>query len=165
MINQSGFEFINQNSIALSILLRQKKIKKKQIFQILQNGKTEKTLLPMQTKNEIQNVSFQKLYTKKNCYEDFFTQNAAKFPHLQAIYGIVNIDDMINQVVTNPIYEKKRNLYYFDLLIDSLVEEFYDYQSIQFLAEAKQEMIERNQKLNRFIEKNIRCFYIRRITI
>ncbi len=165
MINQIGFDFITQNSIKLYEFLQQNKIKKKQVYLVLQKGNTKFLSEQLKKSEQKKAVEDLKNYTKRTCFEDFFWQNENKFPHLKEIYDIVNMDSMINQVITNPIFEKKRNLYYADFMIDSLIEEFYDYQSVQFLAKVKQEIIEKKKKLNRLIEKNIRYFYIRRITI
>lgn len=157
-------EIINNNSLILYCLLKDKKFKIKNLYEaVLTRDKNlilEK-IIPVSNK-KIENLK--KIYTKENCLDEILYLTD-KYKHLTEIRYIVNIDSIIETVITEKIYLKKLKVHYTDLIVDLLVENFYDYQSLQLFSNLKKKIIEIDSKINREIIENIDKYYIKKITI
>lgn len=158
-------EQVNKYSFKLYYLLKKNKIKTKDLYKIIKT-KDKELLLSKQklvTTRELNRVN--QSYTKEDCIDEILFLTDNRFGHLKEIRDIVNIDDFISDVVTDAIYLEKINIHYTDLIIDMLVEDFYDYNDIQLLSKCKLELIELDSKINHKLIGNIDRFYIKKITI
>jgi len=158
-------ELVNKYSFKLYYLLRENKIKTKDLYKIIKT-KDKELLLSKQklvTNKELKNAI--QPYTKVDCIDEILYLTDNRFKHLREIRYLVNIDDLVNDVVTDSIYSEKINIHYTDLIIDMLVEDFYDYKDIKLLSECKLELIKLDSEINHKLIGNIDRFYIRKITI
>lgn len=158
-------ETINDHSLALYCLLKSKKIKTKDLYEAVLTRDKElvlQKLLPI-TDKKINDLK--KEYTKKECLDEvlFLTDN--RYRHLKEIYDIVNIENVVEFAVTDKIYTDKLKIHYTDLIIDLLVEDFYDYNSLKSFSKLKKKVIELDTDINQKIINNIDKFYIQKITI
>lgn len=158
-------ETINDHSLALYCLLRNKKLKTKDLYEAVLTRDKElvlKQLLPI-TDKKVNDLK--KEYTKEKCLDEvlFLTDN--RYRHLKEIRDIVNIENVVEFVVPDKIYTDKLKVHYTDLIIDLLVEDFYDYQSLQSFSKLKKKLIELDNNINQKIIENIDKFYIQKITI
>lgn len=159
-------ETINNYSLELYYLLKNKKIKTEYLYQaVLTRDKEailQKLLLPIADKkiHELLNN-----YTKENCLDEILLLTDNRYHHLKEIRNIVNLHDFVESILSDRIYREKVNIHYTDLIIDMLVEDFYDYRSLQLFSKMKKKIIEFDHKANKKIIGNIDKFYIQKITI
>lgn len=158
-------ETINDHSLILYCLLKSKKIKTKDLYEAVLTRDKElvlKQLLPV-TNNKINNLKEQ--YTKENCLDEILFLTDNRYKHLKEIRDIVNIDHLVEFVMTDKVYLTKIKIHYTDLIIDLLVEDFYDYKSLKLFSKLRKKIIELDSDINRKIMGNIDKFYIQKITI
>lgn len=158
-------ETINDHSLILYCLLKSKKIKTKDLYDAVLTRDKElvlKQLLPV-TNKKISELK--KQYTKENCLDEILFLTDNRYRHLKEIRDIVNIDDVIRNVVPDKIYLDKVKIHYTDLIIDLLVEDFYDYKSLKLFSKLKSKIIQLDSNINQKIIGNIDRFYIQKITI
>ena len=158
-------ELVNKYSFKLYYLLVNNKLKTKDLYKIIKT-KDKELLLSKQklvTTRELNQMI--QPYSKEDCIDEILFLTDNRFRHLKEIRNLVNIDDVVSSVVTDNIYLEKINIHYTDLIIDMLVEDFYDYQDIQLLSNCKLELIELDSKINHKLIGNIDRFYIKKITI
>lgn len=158
-------EIINDYSLELYHLLKTKKIKPNYLYQAVL-AKDKEAIL-----NKILPISNKKrqilldLYPKENCLDEILLLTDNRYHYIKEIRNIVNLEDFIEFVITDKIYKNKVNIYYTNLIVDILVENFYDYKSLQLFSKMKTKIIEMDSNANKKIMGNIDKFYIRRITI
>ncbi len=158
-------ELINKNSLTLYCLLKSRKIKTKDIYEAVLRKDKEfvlKQLLPI-TDRKLK--SLQKQYTKRDILNEILYLTDNRYHHLKEIKNIVNIDATIELTITDKIYDTKLNIHYTDLIIDLLIEDFYDYKSLQLLSKLRKKVIDMDSKANKKIISNIDKFYIHKITV
>lgn len=158
-------ETINNHSLTLYSLLKSKKIKIKDLYEAVLTRDKElvlQKLLPI-TSRKIDNLK--KKYTKEDCLDEILFLTDNKYHHLKEIRNIVNLENLINSVITDKIYLEKLKIHYTDFILDLLVEDFYDYKSLQLFSQYKIKLIELDSKVNKKIIQNIDQFYIQKITI
>ena len=158
-------EIINNNSLALYCLLINNKIKTEILYEAVQTRNKElilEKILPISKKktNELKDK-----YTKENCLDEILYLTDNKYRHLKEIRYIVNIDETVQEVVTEKIYQEKIKIHYTDLIIDLLVEDFYDYKSLKKFCELREKLIKMDSDVNHKIIDNIDKYYIKKITI
>lgn len=162
---KTTLETINKYSLEIYILIKTKKLKKELVYNTLLDRDTSLLL------NSIKNISKSKTndlkenYNKINCFDEVLYITDNKYHHLKEIRDIVDINNIIETVISDEIYDKKLRAYYTDLVLELLMEDYYDYSSMKLFSNYKKELIELNQKLNNKIMKNIDTFYIQKITI
>lgn len=158
-------KLINKYSFRLYYLLKEEKIKTNDLYKIIKTSDKELLLLKQKqvTKKELN--KFNQPYTKEDCIDEILYLTDNRYRHLKEIRYLVNIDNLVNDVVTEEVYSEKINIHYTDLIIDMLVEDFYDYNDIKLLSECKIELIKLDSKVNHKLIGNIDRFYIRKITI
>ena len=158
-------ETINDNSLILYCLLKNKRIKTKNLYEAVLTKDKElvlKQLLPI-TNKKVENLKEE--YTKENCLDEILFLTDNRYRHLKEIRDIVNIDHVVEFVVSDKIYLDKLKIHYTDLIVDLLVEDFYDYKSLQLFSKYKRKIIELDNSINEKIIGNIDKFYIQKITI
>lgn len=158
-------ETINDHSLTLYCLLKNKKIKTKDLYEAVQTRDKElvlKKLLPI-TDKKIKELKDK--YPKDECLDEILFLTDNKYRHLKEIRNVVNIDNVVEFVITDKIYSDKLKVHYTDLIIDLLVEDFYDYKSLQIFSKLKKKLIELDNEINQKIIGNIDKFYIQKITI
>ena len=158
-------EVINDHSLELYYLLENKKLKTKDLYEAVLTKDKElvlKKLLPITDKNK---KKLENKYSKEKWLDEILFLTDNKFRHLKEIRNIVNINDVVKTVITDKIHLDKLKIYYTDLIIDLLIEDFYDYESLKLLSKTKQKIIDLNKNINKKIIENIDKFYIERITI
>lgn len=159
-------ETIYKYSLELFYLLENKKITKSKLYEvILSNNKSQIVKIISKTKDINYFKYYKETYTKRDCIEEilFITDN--RYKHLKEIKDIVNIDDIIEEVITDKIHYKKIKVMYTDRIIELLMEEYYDYKDIELFIKYKTNLIEIDKKINLDILKRIDKFYIKKITI
>ncbi len=164
-IKKTILKAINTNSLQLYYLLTENKIKIEDIYKIIVTGNKDlltgkKLTIPKSKLNELK-----KDYTKYNCLDEILYLTNKKYKHLKEIRYIVNINSLVEEVVTDKIYLEKLKVHYTDLIIDLLIESFYDYKSLKYFSLMRQYLIKIDSDINYKIIENIDKFYIKRITI
>lgn len=158
-------EIINENSLKLYYLLKMEKIKTSDLYQIIKTKDRELILSKLKL---VSKKSFDELkddYTKEDCLDEILYLTDNRYRHLKEIRDIVDLNNVIDTVVTEEVYIKKVNIHYTDLILDSILDDFYDYPNIQLLSKCKMELIDLDDKINRKLMGNIDRFYIQKITI
>lgn len=165
MASKNLLKLLNKYSLEFYYLISTKPNKRKDIYQNLLSGNKESLLKMVPV---IKDNKQKELISKCSKYEyldEIIYDQTKLFHHLREIRNIVNLDAMIDIVIPDIIYHKKVKLYYLDMILDSFVEEFYDYESIKQISKFKEELINENRILNSKIIDNINRFYIQKITI
>jgi len=158
-------EVINEYSLELYYLLINKKIKTKDLYEAVLTKDKElvlKKLLPITDKNK---NKLKMKYSKEKWLDDILFLTDNKYRHLKEIRNIVNINSVIELVITDKIHLDKIKVHYTDLIIDLIIEDYYDYENLKLLSKTKQKIIDLDKNINKKIIENIDKFYIQRITI
>ena len=78
-----------------------------------------------------------------------------------------HLERFINYILPNgknETYIKKCKIYYSNLIIDKILESYYDYDDIKLLSSYKEELIILEQHINTDITEKINDYYIKLIT-
>lgn len=158
-------ETINRYSIELYYLLGKRKVKPQHLYNaIIERDKEVITefIIPI---NKRYLTLLKEKYNKEDILDEILYLTDNRFYHLKEINNIVNISDILEEVIDTKIYNKKIQNHYTDLILDILVEYFYDKESIKIISKLKRYVLEEDRKLNMQLINNIDNYYIRRITI
>ena len=162
---KSVLEIINNNSLVLYCLLKDKKIKTKALYEAIQTRNKD---LILEKKLSISKTKIKELennYPKEKCLDETLFLTNKKYKHLREIRYIVNMNEVINKVITDKIYQEKLKAHYTDLIIDLLIADFYDYQSLKKFCNMREKLIKLDSDINHKIINNIDKYYIEKITI
>lgn len=162
---KSMLKIINDNSLILYYLLINKKFKIKNLYEAL-ISKNKDLILDKITAVQDKKLNILKeKYTKEDCLDEILYLVDKKYKHLREIRYIVNIDATIESTITDKIYLEKLKIHYTDLIIDLLIDSFYDYQSLKKFSEMRENLIKLDSDVNHKIMENLDKFYIKKITI
>lgn len=159
-------EIINRYSLNIFYLITHNKMPIGKLYEaILSNNKEIilKEVYSRDKKNKF--LDLKEKYTKRDCVEEILYLTDNRYHHLKEIKDLVNISDIIDNVVTNSIYEEKVKIHYTDLIIDMLVENYYDYRDLKVFSKCREHLITLDHKQNIKIMSNIDRYYIKKITI
>lgn len=162
---KSILDFINDNSLILYCLLKSRKIKTKILYEALLTKNKDIILKKIVSVSNKKINSLKENYTKENCLDEILYLTDKKYRHLKEIRYIVNIENLVKTTITDPIYIEKLKIHYTDLIIDLLIDDFYDYKSLKKFSKLREKIIKMDSDINRKIIKNIDKFYIKKITI
>ena len=165
MARKTVLETINDNSLVLYYLLNKKKIKIDTLYQAVLSKNKNMVLEQVTTVSNRQIDNLRKSYTKEDCFDEILFLTDNRYRHLKEIRNIVSLDDFIQNMITDKIYLEKVNIHYTDLIIDKLVEAFYDHKSLCVFSKMRQKLILLDHNTNKKILDNIDHFYIQKITI
>lgn len=159
-------EVINRYSLNIFYLITHNKMPISKLYEaILSNNKEIilKEIYSRDKKNKF--LELKEKYTKCDCVEEILYLTDNRYRHLKEIKDLVDVSDIIDNVVTNSIYEEKVKIHYTDLIIDLLVENYYDYRDLKVFSKCREHLITLDHKQNIKIMGNIDRYYIRKITI
>lgn len=159
-------EIINRYSLNIFYLITHNKMPIGKLYEaILSNNKEIilKEIYSRDKKNKF--LELKEKYTKRDCVEEILYLTDNRYHHLKEIKDLVDVSDIIDNVVTNSIYEEKVKIHYTDLIIDLLVENYYDYRDLKVFSKCREHLITLDHKQNIKIMGNIDRYYIRKITI
>ena len=159
-------EIINRYSLNIFYLITHNKMPIGKLYEaILSNNKEIilKEIYSQDKKNKF--LELKEKYTKRDCVEEILYLTDNRYRHLKEIKDLVDVSDIIDNVVTNSIYEEKVKIHYTDLIIDLLVENYYDYRDLKVFSKCREHLITLDHKQNIKIMGNIDRYYIRKITI
>ncbi len=159
-------EIINRYSLNIFYLITHNKMPIGKLYEaILSNNKEIilKEIYSRDKKNKF--LELKEKYTKRDCVEEILYLTDNRYRHLKEIKDLVDVSDIIDNVVTNSIYEEKVKIHYTDLIIDLLVENYYDYRDLKVFSKCREHLITLDHKQNIKIMGNIDRYYIRKITI
>jgi hypothetical protein len=158
-------ETINDHSLTIYYLLKTKKIKIKDLYEAVLTRNKDIILEKIVPIKDKKLNSLKEKYTKEDCFDEilFLTEN--RYYHLKEIRNLVNIKEIIETVITDKIYSEKVKIHYTDIIIDLLVEDYYDHTSLNLFSKMKKKLIELDHNVNIKIIANIDKFYIQKITI
>lgn len=159
-------EIINRYSLNIFYLITHNKMPIGKLYEaILSNNKEIilKEIYSRDKKNKF--FELKEKYTKRDCVEEILYLTDNRYRHLKEIKDLVDVSDIIDNVVTNSIYEEKVKIHYTDLIIDLLVENYYDYRDLKVFSKCREHLITLDHKQNIKIMGNIDRYYIRKITI
>ena len=88
-----------------------------------------------------------------------------RYKHLKDIRNIVRLDDLLEYILPRKLHIEKVKIYYTNIIIDKVLEKYYDYESSKLLSNLKLELLELDRKVNKKITDNIDKYYVNRITI
>ena len=159
-------EIINRYSLNIFYLITHNKMPIGKLYEaILSNNKEIilKEIYSRDKKNKF--LELKEKYTKRDCVEEILYLTDNRYRHLKEIKDLVDVSDIIDNVITNSIYEEKVKIHYTDLIIDLLVENYYDYRDLKVFSKCREHLITLDHKQNIKIMGNIDRYYIRKITI
>ncbi len=159
-------EIINRYSLNIFYLITHNKMPISKLYEaILSNNKEIilKEIYSRDKKNKF--LELKEKYTKRDCVEEILYLTDNRYRHLKEIKDLVDVSDIIDNVVTNSIYEEKVKIHYTDFIIDLLVENYYDYRDLKVFSKCREHLITLDHKQNIKIMGNIDRYYIRKITI
>lgn len=159
-------EIINRYSLNIFYLITHNKMPIGKLYEaILSNNKEIilKEIYSRDKKNKF--LELKEKYTKRDCVEEILYLTDNRYRHLKEIKDLVDVSDIIDNVVTNSIYEEKVKIHYTDFIIDLLVENYYDYRDLKVFSKCREHLITLDHKQNIKIMGNIDRYYIRKITI
>jgi len=162
---KSILEIINDNSLVLYCLLVNNKIKTQNLYEAVQTRNKDLILDKITKISKNKTKELEENYTKIDCLDEILYLTENKYNHLREIRYIVNMDSTVESVITDKIYLEKIKIHYTDLIIDLLVEDFYDYQSLKKFCTMREKLIKLDSDVNHKIIENIDKFYIKKITI
>ena len=154
-----------ENSFEIYDALLNKKISVSKLYNDLKQknkkelGKYKK--LPDTKLNKYMNLD------KYTILDDILYLTNNRYKHLKGIRDVVNLERFINYILPNgknETYIKKCKIYYSNLIIDKILESYYDYDDIKLLSSYKEELIVLEQHINTDITEKINDYYIKLIT-
>ena len=157
-------KLIIDNSLELYYLLVNKKLETKILYESLLTDNND-FLKEIKSITKINKNKLKENYSKIKCFDEVLYLTDKKYKHLKEIRYIVNIDSIVETVITEKIYDEKIKIYYTDLILDLLIEDFYDYKSLKKLSNIRTKLINLDSEINHKIIANIDKFYIKKITI
>ena len=104
-------------------------------------------------------------YTKDDCLDEILYVTDSRYRHLKEIRNLVDVSHIIEEVIPDSIYLEKVKIHYTDVILDRILDTFYDMDSVHCMIDWKQELIELDSSTNRKIMKKIDEYYIKKITI
>ena len=153
---------IYKNSLEIIDSLDKKTLSVDDLYLMVKDNKFKPSKIGKLTtrrKNNLVNV-----YTKISILDEILFLTEDRFKHLKEIRYIVNIDNLIEYILPEKIYIDKVKVYYTNMIIDKILEKYYDYESSKLLSDLKLELLEIERCVNNKIAHNIDKYYISRIT-
>ena len=156
-------ELLNQYSLEIYDAITNNKISISKLYTALKN-KNKKEIISLKElpDNKIKDLS--KELDKLEILDDILYITNNKYKHLKENRYLINLDKFIKYVFINDIFMDKLRLYYSNLIIDKILEKYYDINDIKFLSEAKKELINIEKEVNKKICDRIDEYYIKLIT-
>lgn len=158
-------ETVIDYSLELTYLIQKKKIKIDDIYSAFimkQDDFLFHDMVPIEKKDI---SKLKKKYSKFDCFDEILNDTDHHYFHLKNIRYLVDISEMVETVITEPIYLEKLKIYYADSILDQLVEKFYDLDSIKFLGKLKRKVFAKNKKIQERIKNNIDRYYMKKIIL
>ena len=152
------------NSLEIYDGLLSKNIKKKDVFELL---KTKEDLDRLRLPEVLprRKEKMLKELTKEKYLDELLEIKENKYSHLREVRHLINLDDLMNYILPDNIFIEKIKIYFAELIIDKLTEEFYDYNDIKILSKIKENIINVEKKLDLKILKKIDEYYVMKITV
>ena len=153
---------IYKNSIEIIDSLDKKTLNVDELYVMIKDSKYKPSKIGKITTRRKKNMV--NIYTKESILDEilFLTEN--RFKHLKEIRYIVNIDDLIEYILPEKVYIDKVKVYYTNIIIDKVLEKYYDYESSKLLSNLKLELLDIERCVNNKIAHNIDKYYISKIT-
>ena len=126
------FQIIYKDSLKYYVLLQKKKVSLLNLSKMIDEEDIE-------TITNVESISFHKKYyeghyTKFDCIDEFleYNNNADKYYHLKEIRNIVHLEDMLDKILNDKVYQKALEFYYLRRVFQKLFEKlkYADHSSI-----------------------------------
>ena len=152
------------NSLEIYDGLLSKNIKKKDVFELLKTKEDFDRLrlpevLPRRKEKMLKEL------TKEKYLDELLEIKENRYSHLREVRHLINLNDLMDYILPDDIFMEKIKMYYSELIIDKLSEEFYDYNDIKILSKIKENIINVEKKLDLKILKKIDEYYVMKITV
>lgn len=159
-------EFINRYSLDIFYLIKHKKMSIDKLYEAILSNNKDVISKKIYSQDNKKKYSYLKdSYTKRDCLEEILYLTDNRYRHLKDIKDIVDISSVVDITVTDLIYKEKVKIHYTDLIIDLLIDNFYDYHDLKMFCECRNHLINLDHKQNIKIIENIDRYYIKKITI
>ena len=139
---KTTLETIYKYSLEIYTLIKTEKLKKDLVYNTLLDRDTNLLL------SSIKNISKSKInelkekYNKIDFLDEVLYTADNKYHHLKEIRNIVDISNMIESVITDDLYDKKIKACYTDQIIELLMEDYYDYNSMKLFSNYKIDLMD-----------------------
>lgn len=153
---------IYRNSLEIIDSLEKKTLTVDDLYEIIKTNKYKTSKVGKITTRRRNNLVSK--YTKISILDEILFLTDNKYKHLKDIRYIVNIDNLIEYILPEKLYIEKVKIYYTNIIIDKVLEKYYDYESSKTLSNLKLELLELDKNVNIKITYNIDKYYISRIT-
>ena len=158
-------EIINRYSLNIFYLITHNKMPISKLYEAILANNKEIILKEINSKDKKNKfLDLKEKYTKRDCVEEILYLTDNRYRHLKEIKDLVDVSSLVNDVVTDSIYEEKVKIHYTDLIIDLLIEKYYDYKDLKILSKCREHLITLDHKQNIKIMSNIDRYYIKKIT-
>lgn len=158
-------EFINRYSLDIFYLIKHKKMSINKLYEAILSNNKDVISKKIYSQDKKKYSYLKDSYTKRACLEEILYLTDNRYCHLKEIKDIVDISSIVDITVTNSIYQEKVKIHYTDLIIDLLIENFYDRSDLKIFCECRNYLINLDHKQNIKIIENIDRYYIKKITI
>lgn len=159
----SIIEAINKYSLEIYDGLDKDKINIDELFEIIKRNDLKKLKSLLKKVNNKEKML--ENYKKIDYLDQIIYLTDDRYKHLKDIRNLVNLDELIDFVLPKDLYLEKIKIDYSNLIIEKLLEKYYDYENIKFISELKENIDYLERKINIKIMKKIDKYYVRKITV
>lgn len=152
-------EKIYKNSLEIIDSLDKKIINVDDLYNMVKSNRFKSLSISSKNKKKLLSV-----YTKDSILDEILFLTDNRYKHLKDIRGLVNLDNLIEYILPEKIYTNKVKVYYTNIIIDRILEKYYDYESSKLLSDLKLELLDIERNVNTKITHMIDEYYINKIT-
>ncbi len=152
-------EKIYKNSLEIIDSLDKKIINVDDLYNMIKNNRFKTLDISDRNKKKLLSV-----YTKDSILDEILFLTDNRYKHLKDIRNLVNLDNLIEYILPEKLYTNKVKVYYTNIIIDKVLEKYYDYESSKLLSDLKLELLEIERNVNIRITRKIDEYYINKIT-
>ena len=130
-------EKIYKNSLEIIDSLDKKIINVDDLYNMVKSNRFKSLSISSKNKKKLLSV-----YTKDSILDEILFLTDNRYKHLKDIRGLVNLDNLIEYILPEKIYTNKVKVYYTNIIIDRILEKYYDYESSKLLSDLKLELLD-----------------------
>ena len=162
-MNTNIVRHIYKDSLDIIDDINNKKLSIDLLFQMIKDNRYGKSKI--EEISHRKRLNLVKKYDKMSILDEILFLTDNRFSHLKDIRDLVKLDDLLEYMLPEKLYFDKVKVYYTNIILDLVLEKYYDYESSKLLSDLKLELLEIERNVNLKIVKKIDEYYINRITI
>ena len=161
-MNNRIIDKIYKYSLEIIDSLDKKKIVIDDIYKMISSNKSR--MINMDKVSDKKKKSMLDNYSKLFILDEILLLTENKYKHLKDIRYLVNLNGLLEYILPEKLYTDKVKVYYTNIILDKILEKYYDYENSKLISNLKLELLEIERCVNNKITHNIDEYYIIKIT-